>query len=165
MWKQKYNWPEIKLEYMMSKDLEVKSFLERKFGENMVVGNWNFDTNTKGWRIEKINFINQTKNETLEEYRRENKNEYKSNLNLLSFILNWAIDLTSLALKYEVENCTKINEDWTITITRLPNMWMIEKAYKIAKTELSEVKVENKFNYELSDEEKQMIDRALGMNI
>ena len=171
MSKQKYNWPEIKLKYMTSKHIEVKSFLVEQFGCDKVVWNWNFERNTKGWRQEKEHFMVVVKQEAQLEMKEELIREYKPTLRELWEMLKAIIDLLKLALKYEFDSCIAkdiywnnvLNTDWSIKILRAPKTRIIESVYKIVKRELWDAMSVYDIQ-EISEEDMKLINSVLDMN-
>lgn len=160
----KYNWAEIKLEYMMSKVLVVSEFLEQKFGSVIAINNGNFNAETAGWRWEKEELYKQAHNEAMKDLAKSIRKEYAPNVKELGDIIRWVVDLSKVAIKFETDKCIIRGKDWSIEIVKAPDLSNVERAYKIAKNELGESSETTKV-VTISDEDKTLLDKVLEDNL
>ena len=123
MWKLKYDWSSLKLEFFQSDIDEVKEFFQRKYN----VYNRNIQQNTKGWTKEKQLYKTDILQRALERKAKEEAKNLEIPVGQLKMAKKTVIWLLMKRLQKIIED-----EDSDININEL------ERILKMTKTELWE---------------------------
>ncbi len=159
MVKAKYDWEWMKAEFLWWEWLEVTDYLRYKFGADEYQRDWNISVQTQWWASDKKQLIESSKAKAMIQAWKELEKRYKPSMKQLWEMHKMAILLSQAWLNFIAEECIK---DWKAV--KMPDMYNVEKIWKITKIEKEEPTEINK-EYQISDEDKQMINNVLIQNM
>jgi len=129
----KHNWTEIRAAYMKSDAIDVAPFVMQNYWID--VSGWNSHANTKWWRDEKLSMLDRAKAKAMEETEKKMVEAYKPTMEEL-----WEMHKgINLLFKASIKKAIKDSIDpktWEILVS--PNIFELEKLWKIVKTEKGE---------------------------
>lgn len=158
--KQKYDWNQIKMEFMLSKFDEVQPFFQQEYGKDTAKSN-QIAKMTKWWWKEKQIYKNQIYADVLKQKWKETAKDIESKMEryemLWDEILNW--------MEEQFQQIGEEDEEWKkrkINSNDIMNIWKIKRTEMWLPTNISKTENTNKEERaELNDEEMEALKTLL----
>ncbi len=154
-WKKKYDWHQIKLNYLASPTYEISVFLKDELGLEL---SWHSREKTKGWQRDKDAMKVEALERAKEQLIKEQVKLYKPSIEELNKMHKGVIQLMQLSLQYLNEQCIQIDpKTWKPKLVRMPDtndttrLWKMIKAEKLEPESVTNTNLQATSEIELEE--------------